>query len=76
MANQPRRPISAKDQAEALFKANTPKPEKRVDRPAIPTGKETITISIDRDVLAYFQDEGLGWRERLNAALRKASGLS
>lgn len=78
MAYPPRRTSSAKDRAEAMFKAATTKP---VEAPAapkrqvIPAGKETISLSIDRDVLAHFQDDGAGWRERINAALRKTAGL-
>jgi uncharacterized protein (DUF4415 family) len=34
-----------------------------------------VTLRIDQDVLAHFQDEGPGWQDRLNAALRKAAGL-
>lgn len=75
MARQPRRPTSAKDKAEALFKVATTKPVEVIEKPMIPIGKETITISIDRDVLAHFQDDGVGWRERLNVALRKAANL-
>ena len=29
---------------------------------------------IDRDVLDFFQADGPGWQERINAALRKAAG--
>jgi len=79
MAYPPRRPTSAKDKAEALFKTATAAPEEAAVKPkeqSIPVGKETITISIDRDVLAHFQDGGVGWRDRLNAALRTAAGLS
>jgi uncharacterized protein (DUF4415 family) len=68
--------MSSIDKAEALFKAATTKP---VEGPAktnvIPTGKEQVTLRIDRDVLAHFQDDGLGWQDRINAALRKAAGL-
>ncbi len=32
------------------------------------------TLRIDRDVLDFFQADGPGWQERINAALRKASG--
>jgi len=78
MANSPRRSSSAKDQAEAMFKAATTKPVEAPDEPKpteIPVGKETVSLPIDRDVLAFFQEDGLGWRERINAALRKAAGL-
>lgn len=68
--------MSSIEKAEALFKAATTKP---VEGPAkqnvIPTGKETVSLRIDRDVLAHFQDDGAGWQDRINAALRKAAGL-
>lgn len=78
MAYPPRRSSSAKDRAEAMFKAATTKPAEAPAEPQrqeIPVGKETVTLPIDRDVLAYFQDGGTGWRNRMNAALRKAAGL-
>jgi len=78
MAHPPRRQTSALDKAEALFKSATTKPVESsspVERSPIPPGKETVSLSIDNDVLAHFQDEGLGWRERINAALRKSAGL-
>lgn len=79
MANppeRPRRPQSALDRAEALFKPAPPKSEFSRGRAApLPTGKETVSLKLDRDVLARFQDEGPGWQERINAALRKAAGL-
>jgi len=67
MAYPPRRPTSAKDKAEAMFKQATTKPEEAPLKPKkkpIPVGKETITISIDNDVLAHFQEGGAGWRDR------------
>ena len=76
MASPPRRPVSAIDRAEALFKkATTPPAASAPRRTEIPLGKETVTLKLDRDVLAHFQDDGLGWQDRVNAALRKASGL-
>ncbi|WP_332716690.1 BrnA antitoxin family protein [Pelagibacterium mangrovi] len=77
MASTPRRPSSAKEKAEALFKAATTKPDApKAKANAIPVGKEMVSIRIDRDVLAHFQDDGIGWQDRINAALRKAAGLS
>lgn len=77
MASTPRRPSSAKEKAEALFKAATTKPDTpKAKTNAIPVGKEMVSIRIDRDVLAHFQDDGIGWQDRINAALRKAAGLS
>lgn len=61
-----------------MFKAATTKPVEEPEtpeKPAIPVGKETVSLPIDGDVLAYFQEDGAGWRERINAALRKAAGL-
>ncbi|MND08466.1 hypothetical protein D3C83_310820 [compost metagenome] len=42
---------------------------------AIPAGKDTVSLRIDRDVLAHFQDDGPGWQDRINAALRKVANL-
>ena len=78
MAYTPRRTSSARDKAEALFKSATTKPAAPSDTPrktAIPPGKESVTLRIDNDVLAHFQDEGPGWQDRINKALRKAAGL-
>ncbi|MDP2782584.1 BrnA antitoxin family protein [Devosia sp.] len=73
----PRRTGSAMDQAEAAFKAATSKP---VEAPAkaksVPEGKEMVTLRLDRAVLEHFQDDGPGWQDRINAALRAAAGLS
>ncbi len=75
MAHTPRRPTSATEKAEALFKAATTRPEPAAPaRQPIPAGKETVSIRIDREVLAHFQEKGPGWQERINAALRKVSG--
>jgi uncharacterized protein (DUF4415 family) len=42
--------------------------------PALPGVKEMVSLRIDRDVLDFFQEDGPGWQERINAALRKAAG--
>jgi uncharacterized protein (DUF4415 family) len=61
--------------AEAAFKKATTKPvEPAPKQPSIPGGKEMVTLRIDRDVLDYFQEDGPGWQERINEALRKAAG--
>jgi uncharacterized protein (DUF4415 family) len=78
MANvppKPRRHVSAIDAAEAVFKPAPPKAEIAPKAAAIPSGKDLVSLRLDRDVLEYFQDEGPGWQERINAALRKAAGL-
>jgi uncharacterized protein (DUF4415 family) len=63
-------------QAEKAFKAATTKPIEQPARsaPSPPGAKETVSLRIDRDVLDYFQADGPGWQERINAALRKAAG--
>jgi uncharacterized protein (DUF4415 family) len=62
--------------AEKAFKAITaPKPVALPPKPASPPGvKETVSLRIDHDVLEFFQQDGPGWQERINAALRKAAG--
>lgn len=73
MAYPPRRHSSAIDQAEAAFKAATTKPvpaaAPKTANP-VPGGKEMVTLRLDRDVLEHFQEDGPGWQERINAALR------
>jgi uncharacterized protein (DUF4415 family) len=75
---RPPRRSSALDTAEAAFKAATSKPT--TDAPAArvhtpPEGKELVSLKLDRAVLEYFQDDGPGWQDRINAALRAAAGL-
>jgi uncharacterized protein (DUF4415 family) len=70
-----RRPTSSRDAAEAAFKQATTKPlEAPAKAPSLPGTKEMVSLRIDRDVLDYFQADGPGWQERINAALRKAAG--
>ena len=71
-----RRPNDSRYLAEAAFKAMTaPKPlEVEPKAPAVPGAKEMVSLRIDRDVLDFFQEDGPGWQERINAALRKAAG--
>lgn len=72
-----RRPTDPRSAAERAFKAVTAKPvEKPAEKtpPSPPGVKEMVSLRIDRDVLDYFQEAGLGWQDRINAALRKAAG--
>ena len=68
-------PPDSRSAAEKAFKAATTKP---VEQPAktasLPGAKEMVSLRIDRDVLDFFQDDGPGWQDRINAALRKAAG--
>ena len=68
---------SAFDQAEAAFKAATSKPAEVAPAKAAvpPAGKEMVTLRLDRAVLEHFQDDGPGWQDRINSALRIAAGL-
>ena len=34
-----------------------------------------VTLRLDRAVLEHFQEDGPGWQDRVNAALRAAAGL-
>lgn len=71
-----RRTGSALDRAEAAFKSATSKPVEAAPKPAtVPEGKELVSLRLDRAVLEHFQEDGPGWQDRLNAALRAAAGL-
>ncbi|MGO4137020.1 BrnA antitoxin family protein [Rhizobium brockwellii] len=72
MANTPRRPVNPMDAAEALFKPAKKKPEPAVERPTLPNIKELVSLKIDSDVLALFQEDGPGWQDRINDTLRAA----
>ena len=71
-----RRPSDPRERAEAAFKtATTKRPDAPAAAPILPGAKEQVTLRIDQDVLAHFQQDGPGWQDRINAALRKAAGL-
>jgi len=70
-----RRPTDPFKAAEAAFKKATTKPiEGPAPAPSIPGVKESVTLRIDQDVLEFFQQDGPGWQDRINAALRKVAG--
>jgi uncharacterized protein (DUF4415 family) len=71
-----RRTQDARTAAERAFKAVTTKPVEGPQKPATapPGAKEMVSLRIDRDVLDFFQQDGPGWQDRINAALRKAAG--
>jgi uncharacterized protein (DUF4415 family) len=71
-----RRPTDSRTAAEKAFKAATtkPPPELPPKPEVLPGVKEMVSLRIDRDVLDFFQEDGPGWQERINAALRKAAG--
>jgi uncharacterized protein (DUF4415 family) len=47
----------------------------RSGRPLAERRKILATIRLDEDVITHFRAQGPGWQTRVNAALRKASGL-
>ena len=71
-----RRPTSdSRSEAEKAFKAVTTKPADLPPKaPGLPHVKHTVTLRIDQDVLDYFQQDGIGWQDRINAAWRKVAG--
>ena len=77
MADQPRRPRTLNDartEAEAAFKKTTTKAaEAPPKQAAIPGVKEQVSLWIDQDVLEFFREDGPGWQDRINDALRKAA---
>ncbi len=70
-----RHPNDSRQAAEKAFKAATTKPAEIAPKmPALPGVKELVSLRIDRDVLDHFQEAGPGWQERINDALRRATG--
>jgi uncharacterized protein (DUF4415 family) len=64
--------------AEAAFKPATPaaaEPVQAQRKGSVPVSKELVSIKLDSDLIAHFQEEGPGWQERINDALRRATGL-
>jgi len=74
--DKPKRgPLTSREAAEAAFKKVTTKPaDLPPERPKVPNVKEMVSIRLDRDVLDHFQNDGPGWQDRINDALRKAIG--
>jgi uncharacterized protein (DUF4415 family) len=67
-----RRPTDPMKAAEALFKPTAPKfPEPSAKATSLPGVKETVTLRLDQDVLEFFREDGPGWQDRINAALKK-----
>lgn len=72
----PRRTGDSRQDAEAMFKAVTTKPVEAPTKtaPSLPGVKEMVSLRLDKDVLEHFQEDGPGWQDRINDALRKAAG--
>lgn len=72
------RPTDALSVAEAVFKPAPPavaEPVRAPGKAGVPVAKETVSLKLDSDLLAHFQEDGPGWQERINEALRRAAGL-
>ena len=64
-----------RSEAEKAFKAATTRPVDLPPKaPSVPGAKEMVSLRIDRDVLDFFQEDGPGWQDRINDALRKVAG--
>jgi len=73
MARTPFR--DSRSEAEKAFKTATTKlPDLPPTPPSVPGAKEQVSLRLDRDVLDFFQEDGPGWQDRINAALRKVAG--
>lgn len=75
---QRRRPTDALSAAEAVFRPAPPAPAAPAPAPkkaGVPVAKELVSLKLDSDLIAHFQEEGPGWQERINDALRRAAGL-
>lgn len=72
------RPTDALSLAEAVFKPAAPAAAESVlvkRKGGVPVSKELVSIKLDSDLIAHFQEDGPGWQERINDALRRAAGL-
>ena len=72
------RPTDALSVAEAVFKPATAPADETVRaqrKGGIPVSKESVSIKLDSDLVAHFQEDGPGWQERINNVLRRATGL-
>ncbi|CAO4172706.1 BrnA antitoxin family protein [Methylorubrum populi] len=77
-----RRPSDPRQAAEAAFRAVTRKTPEAAPAAAaapkaalVPGVRETVSLRIDKAVLEHFQQDGPGWQDRINAALKAAAGL-
>jgi uncharacterized protein (DUF4415 family) len=72
------RPTDALSVAEAVFKPVTPpaaEPVRMQRNSGVPVSKELVSIKLDSDLIAHFQEDGPGWQDRINDALRRVTGL-
>jgi uncharacterized protein (DUF4415 family) len=68
-----RRPIGARDAAEAAFKSATTKPIAPIPPvTSLPGVRELVSLRIDQDVLEHYRGLGRDWQDRINETLRRA----
>ncbi len=72
---RPPRSLGVRDAAEAVFKPVAKAPEPEPKPSTVPGARELVSLRLDQDVLAHFQDGGPGWQDRINQALRRAAEL-
>jgi uncharacterized protein (DUF4415 family) len=67
--------MGVREAAEGAFKSTVSKPVEVAvpENPKLPGVRELVSLRIDQDVLAYFQEGGPGWQDRINEALRKVA---
>ena len=65
-----RRPNDPRAAAEAAFKPKAPPPPPAPKAAAVPGARELVSLRLDKDVVAFFQERGAGWQDRINVALR------
>jgi uncharacterized protein (DUF4415 family) len=61
-----------------VFKPTTPpaaEPVRAQRKGGVPVSKELVSIKLDSDLIAHFQEDGPGWQERINDVLRRATGM-
>ena len=72
---RPPRTLGVRDAAEAVFKPAAKAVEPAPRAPVVPGARELVSLRLDQEVLRHFQDEGPGWQDRINQALRHVIGL-
>jgi uncharacterized protein (DUF4415 family) len=48
---------------------------KAMGRPRSDNPKKSVSLRLDRDVVAHYRDSGPGWQTRINETLRRAARL-
>jgi len=66
----------ARPAAEMLPEAALASFKRSPGRPKAIAPKRQVTLRLDADLLDYWRAQGTGWQSEINAALRRASGLT